>query len=114
MRSARHSALTSSIPRPDGMRSCDRAQGGSSPLRGRPARITAVPHPLTANPSIPAGNLDSNKVEPAKVASANASSKKRAKARKQGGLQALLAKKKEGGEQKGDFGLDLMDLMKGT
>ncbi|KAI9862165.1 MAG: hypothetical protein M1813_004941 [Trichoglossum hirsutum] len=81
---------------------------------GRPARITAVPHPLTANPSIPAGNLDSNKVEPAKVASANASSKKRAKARKQGGLQALLAKKKEGGEQKGDFGLDLMDLMKGT
>lgn len=47
-------------------------------------------------------------------ASANASSKKRAKARKQGGLQALLAKSKENasrGSTQG-FGLDLMDLMK--
>jgi len=46
--------------------------------------------------------------------SANASSKKRAKARKQGGLQAMLAKSKTEplGPSSGDFGLDLMDLMK--
>ena len=47
--------------------------------------------------------------------STNASSRRRAKARKQSGLQALLAKKKEeslsGGLSTG-FGLDLMDLMK--
>ena len=45
----------------------------------------------------------------------NASSRRRAKARKQSGLQALLAKKKEESLGSGfstDFGLDLMDLMK--
>jgi ribonuclease MRP protein subunit SNM1 len=47
-------------------------------------------------------------------ASANASSRKRAKIRKQGGLQALLAKSKETNTRAstGDFGLDLLDLMK--
>jgi hypothetical protein len=37
-----------------------------------------------------------------------------AKARKQGGLQAMLAKSKTEplGPSSGDFGLDLMDLMK--
>lgn len=46
--------------------------------------------------------------------SANASSKKRAKARKQGGLQAMLAKSKTEslGPSSRGFGLDLMDLMK--
>lgn len=44
-------------------------------------------------------------------ASTNASSKKRSKSRKQGGLQALLAKNKEAQGSRG-FGLDLMDLMK--
>jgi ribonuclease MRP protein subunit SNM1 len=43
--------------------------------------------------------------------SVNASSKKRAKSRKQGGLQALLAKKNESAST-GGFGLDLFDLMK--
>jgi hypothetical protein len=45
---------------------------------------------------------------------ANASSRKRAKFRKQGGLQALLAKSKEA-DTRGSavgFGLDLLDLMK--
>lgn len=47
----------------------------------------------------------------------NASSRRRAKARKQSGLQALLAKKKKeeslgGGGFATGFGLDLMDLMK--
>jgi hypothetical protein len=41
--------------------------------------------------------------------SVNASSKQRAKARKQSGLQAMLAKSKA--QSSGGFGLDLMDLM---
>jgi ribonuclease MRP protein subunit SNM1 len=46
-------------------------------------------------------------------ASANANSRKRAKIRKQGGLQALLAKNRESGTRGSiDFGLDLLDLMK--
>lgn len=40
-------------------------------------------------------------------------SKKRAKARKQGGLQAMMAKTKPA-ETSSGFGLDLMDLMKST
>jgi len=45
--------------------------------------------------------------------SANASSKRRAKSRKQGGLQALLAKNKEASQSSGGgFGLDLLDFMK--
>jgi ribonuclease MRP protein subunit SNM1 len=48
------------------------------------------------------------------AALANASSRKRAKIRKHGGLQALLAKSKEGSSHgfSGGFGLDLLDLMK--
>ncbi|KAH0541310.1 hypothetical protein FGG08_004234 [Glutinoglossum americanum] len=83
------------------------------PLK-RPARLAAlssVPSRLMASPSTLTRNSD---LDAAKPIPANASSKKRAKARKQGGLQALLAKKKEEGEQVGDFGLDLMDLMKKT
>ncbi|KFY23100.1 hypothetical protein V493_06099 [Pseudogymnoascus sp. VKM F-4281 (FW-2241)] len=44
--------------------------------------------------------------------SANASSRKRAKSRKQGGLQALLAKNKEASQSSSSgFGLDLLDFM---
>lgn len=42
----------------------------------------------------------------------NASSKKRAKARKQGGLQAMLEKSKASTGPSAGFGLDLLDLMK--
>ncbi|MCJ1462856.1 hypothetical protein MMC07_001459 [Pseudocyphellaria aurata] len=44
--------------------------------------------------------------------SANLSSKKRAKARKHGGLQAMLEKEKQAQTHSSGFGLDLMDLMK--
>lgn len=46
--------------------------------------------------------------------SANATSKRRAKVRKQGGLQALLAKNRDidGRGNSGGFGLDILDLMK--
>lgn len=42
----------------------------------------------------------------------NTSSKKRAKARKQGGLQAMLEKSKASTGPSSGFGLDLLDLMK--
>ncbi|KAF2461217.1 hypothetical protein BDY21DRAFT_279526 [Lineolata rhizophorae] len=44
--------------------------------------------------------------------SANASSKKRAKARKQNNLQSLISKNKQDSTSKDGFGLDLMDFMK--
>lgn len=52
---------------------------------------------------------------PPPTLSTNASSKKRAKARKQSGLGALLAKHKESESRANSgFGLDLLDLMKKT
>jgi ribonuclease MRP protein subunit SNM1 len=53
--------------------------------------------------------LSSNPVAPE---SSNSSSKKRAKTRKQGGLQALLAKQKASQGTSSGFGLDLLDFMK--
>ena len=47
-----------------------------------------------------------------KPVSTNNSSKKRAKTRKQGGLQALLEKSKENCNSSSGPGLDLMDLMR--
>jgi ribonuclease MRP protein subunit SNM1 len=67
----------------------------ATPLRGSSLET----HPAATTPS---------------STSASASSKKRAKIRKQGGLQALLAKNKEKDTRGsgGGFGLDLLDLMK--
>ncbi len=70
-----------------------------------------------------AGTASTESVEPATVTnpaqvsskpvSVNNSSKKRAKNRKQGGLQAMLEKSKGTGSSSG-FGLELMDLLKQT
>ncbi|KAL8928071.1 MAG: hypothetical protein Q9172_001058 [Xanthocarpia lactea] len=49
-----------------------------------------------------------------KTTPANVSSKRRAKARKQAGLQAMLEKAKGTNSQPSDFGLSLMDLIKPT
>ncbi|CAG8952401.1 hypothetical protein HYFRA_00001148 [Hymenoscyphus fraxineus] len=46
------------------------------------------------------------------ASSANSNSKKRAKSRKQGGLQAILAKKNSTEAASSGFGLDLLDFMK--
>ena len=48
----------------------------------------------------------------ARVGTASASSKQRAKARKHGGLQAMLEKTKVSANSSSGFGLDLLDLMK--
>jgi ribonuclease MRP protein subunit SNM1 len=76
----------------------------SRPLRDNPtiSSETFTPPPSTITPQkIPS-------------TSANANSRKRAKVRKQGGLQALLAASKENKTRgsSGGFGLDLMDMMK--
>ena len=49
---------------------------------------------------------------PVKSGSANASSKQRSRARKQGGLQALLQKSKTSALSSSAFGLDLSDFLK--
>ena len=54
----------------------------------------------------------SNMPQSARVGTASASSKQRAKARKHGGLQAMLDKTKVSADSTPGFGLDLLDLMK--
>lgn len=66
---------------------------------------SAEPVPLSA-PTV----QDQAQVSPNPI-SVNSSSKKRAQARKHGGLQAMLEKSK-GSESSSGFGLDLMDFMK--
>lgn len=55
---------------------------------------------------------DAPRQEPQSRPTANFHSKKRAKARRQGGLQAMLEGSKAKQIPSSDFGLDLMDLMK--
>ncbi|KAL4819672.1 hypothetical protein BDW67DRAFT_134338 [Aspergillus spinulosporus] len=74
-----------------------------------PARISSKSAPLVA----PTVDSSAAKTQPAQVSASktaeNASSKKRAKARKQGGLQALLAtKQSQSGQSKS---LDLFDFL---
>lgn len=53
-----------------------------------------------------------SQVQASQPLATNTSSKKRAKARKQGGLQAMLEKSKASTGPSSGFGLDLLDLMK--
>jgi cullin-associated NEDD8-dissociated protein 1 len=59
-----------------------------------------------------AGASDPASPRSLRPATTNASSKQRAKARKTGGLQAMLEKSKASSTPSSDFGLDLLDLMK--
>jgi hypothetical protein len=85
--------------------------------RNRPAQALDVISDVatrietSSSSSKSAGTTPSNGVN---NLTSNANSKRRAKVRKQGGLQALLAKKKEADSKLsgGRFGLDLMDFMK--
>ena len=76
-----------------------RAPQGSSPVQNAA--------PIATRPASAAEEAATSK-----IATSNASSKKRAKARKAGGLQAMLAKSKAKTSQSSGFGLDLMDFMK--
>lgn len=90
------------------------------------SRVTRFPIPLLTprnetrlllqTPTLEAGEANSSPVRASPVVNAplstNASSKKRAKARKQSGLEALLAKKKSSEATTTGFGLNLMDFMK--
>ena len=72
-------------------------------------KATAQPTPLTVTR---AGVTDPASPQSLKPVTTNASSKQRAKARKHGGLQAMLEKSKASSIPSSGFGLDLLDLMK--
>ena len=59
-----------------------------------------------------ANKKPSDMTQSARVGTASAGSKQRAKARKHGGLQAMLEKTKASANSSRGFGLDLLDLMK--
>ncbi|KAI4172063.1 MAG: hypothetical protein LQ343_003810 [Gyalolechia ehrenbergii] len=98
--------------------SCHRVTVTSMQQLQENMRVVAKPVPLAKPSSIALSETipssDSRTEEMGKPASANASSKKRARARKQGGLQALLEKSKGTDSSSGVLGLDLMDFMKET
>lgn len=79
----------------------------------RPARYKVASSNLKV---LPAGKpsatpqMDSTSVT--KTPSSSSNSKKRAKSRKNGGLEAILAKQKASQSASSGFGLDLMDFMK--
>lgn len=87
---------------------CDRATRFKMPTPAVKRRSMVGPSSKTkiSVPSQPAISQS-----PPVVTSTNASSKKRAKARK-GGLGALLASKKAAEAQQSGFGMDLLDFMK--
>lgn len=79
--------------------------------------LKAISHTKSSQTATPLKTILSDTHPAARTpssASANASSRKRAKARKQGGLQALLAKSKETSARgpADSFGLGLLDLMR--
>lgn len=79
---------------------------GTKSPGARPLPPAAYLHEASPGATNPTGQ------EAHKLPSANLSSKKRAKARKQGGLQAMLEKSKSIEAHSSGFGLELMDLMK--
>ncbi|KAK2754840.1 hypothetical protein FQN54_006733 [Arachnomyces sp. PD_36] len=88
------------------------------PLRkGQPSASTAKPPttqplPQTQNDSTPKAQPEvSSTPDPKSTTSGNTSSKKRAKARKQQGLQALLAAGKDTSKTSSSTSLDLLDFL---
>ncbi|QSZ36164.1 hypothetical protein DSL72_007289 [Monilinia vaccinii-corymbosi] len=81
-----------------------------APVTSRPKKGSIHHGAISKNASMPVQSLTTaNRMA---MPSTNASSKKRAKTRKLGGLGALLAKQKASDAIPSRFGLDLMDLMK--
>lgn len=95
---------------------CNRKTRHSLPARAK-SRSGGAEHGASSRGPVPVPRTtdESTRASPTPLSS-NASSRKRAKARKQTGLQMLLAKKRTEGHVTGDlssgFGLDLMDFMK--
>ena len=86
------------------------------PLQDTGSTNSRKPSGLLAQtvPSV-SGSVDKNPsdmTQSARVGTASAGSKQRAKARKHGGLQAMLEKTKVSTNSSQGFGLDLLDLMK--
>ncbi|KAL4943776.1 hypothetical protein BDV06DRAFT_129535 [Aspergillus oleicola] len=86
-------------------------------LRCRRRTVTQTRAPSrAAPPTVPVSDSQQPTFTPDQVTATsktagNASSKKRAKARKQGGLQALLANKQSQGDQSQSKSLDLFDFL---
>ncbi|APA08507.1 hypothetical protein SS1G_02207 [Sclerotinia sclerotiorum 1980 UF-70] len=85
---------------------------GPAPVVSRSEMSTIQRGGVSKNGSVPAQSSTTTNITV--TPSTNASSKKRAKNRKLGGLGALLAKQKASEASSSGFGLDLMDLMKKT
>lgn len=77
----------------------------------KPGGIVSTPRILPAQGDLRTMS-PASQTEPPNPPAANTGSKKRAKARKQGGLQAMLEKSKASTSSSSGFGLELLDLMK--
>lgn len=84
-------------------------QGSSGPNVKKPSMLNARTVPSVRGF---AAKEPSDMPQSARVGTASASSKQRAKARKHRGLQAMLEKTKVSANPSPGFGLDLLDLMK--
>jgi len=92
---------------------CSRKTRISLPSTSRPARYKVGSSNTKALASVkPSATLQVDNNTVATTPSANSSSKRRAKSRKNGGLEAILAKQKASQSAGSGFGLDLMDFMK--
>ena len=87
----------------------------TKPLTAHELTATTDAHPIH-NAAVqidqPRVNVETQPIAPSAKSAGNAVSKQRAKARKQSGLQALLAKNKAGATNSSTGGLDLMDFLK--
>lgn len=94
-------------------RTVQRRPSQPRPLQKATTSIQAVPSTEVPTSGHSTENLTSRPTAESsiKTPSENASSKKRAKARKQGGLQALLASKRSGESTQSSSSLDLLDFL---
>lgn len=74
--------------------------------------VTEAEHQLPSAQTDDSPTASASQAHVSKPPTTSSSSKKRAKARKQGGLQAMLEKSKASTSPASAFGLDLLDLMK--
>ena len=92
--------------------SCGRVTRFPLPKTTPRSRLRSQPLGLSTGANITSASQTEASSTPITPLSTNASSKKRAKARKQSGLEAILAKKKASEANGSGFGLNLMDFMK--
>lgn len=96
----------------------ERPLQGLKPKSKHPLQISSEQALVGSGPQQPPSQIhdssaaSADQAQASKPLATNTNSKKRAKARKPGGLQAMLEKSKASTGPSSGFGLDLMDLMK--